>query len=414
MRPPAWNSWSRLRHGGGLAPAAYRSAPCVRGTRTRYAAGDDHAGGGRVAPPERAWCSGGMRVLVTGAAGFIGSTVVDQLLADGHQVVAVDLLIDAAHTERPSWALPELRMVDVRDEATMTALLEGVDVVCHQAAMVGLGVDAHDAPDYVSHNVLGTSRLLSAMARAGVLRLVQASSMVVYGDGAYACAEHDLVRPRPRRPADLAAGRFEPRCPHCGGALGWHRLSEESVLDPRTTYAATKLAQEHLAAAWVIQVGGRAISLRYHNVYGPRMPRDTPYAGVASLFRSSLANGLPPRVFEDGGQMRDFVEVSDVAAANVLALTRLMEPTAEHQPEHRVYNIASGSPRPILEVATQLAELLGGPAPEVVGGGRPGDVRHIVADPGLAAAELGFRPAVDFAAGMRRFAEAPMRTAASR
>ncbi len=355
-----------------------------------------------------------MRVLVTGAAGFIGSTIVDQLHSGGHDVVAVDLLIEAAHAEPPVWAAPDLRRVDVRDETAITALLAGVDVVCHQAAMVGLGVDAHDAPDYVSHNVLGTSRLLSAMARAGVLRLVQASSMVVYGDGAYACPEHGLVRPLPRRPADLDAGRFDPTCPHCAGPLAWRPVTEESRLDPRTTYAVTKLAQEHLAAAWVTQVGGHAISLRYHNVYGPRMPRDTPYAGVASLFRSSLAAGRAPRVFEDGAQMRDFVEVSDVAGANVAALTRLMEPTPTDQPGHRAYNVASGSPRPILEVAAQLAELLGGPAPLVVGGGRPGDVRHIVADPGLAAAELGFRPEVDFATGMRRFAEAPMRTSAGR
>ncbi len=350
-----------------------------------------------------------MRVLVTGAAGFIGSTIADQLRAAGHEVVPVDLLIEAAHAGRPPWVTDELVVTDVRDEPAMTELLRGVDLVCHQAAMVGLGLDAHDAPDYVSHNVLGTSRLLSAMARAGVLRLVQASSMVVYGDGAYACAEHGLVRPNPRRTTDLAAGRFEPTCPCCDGSLDWQRVTESSALDPRTTYAVTKLAQEHLAAAWAIQVGGQAISLRYHNVYGPRMPRNTPYAGVASLFRSSLAAGQAPRVFEDGGQMRDFVEVSDVAGANLAALTRLAELPPDGEPSHRAYNVASGDPRPILDLAVRLAELLAGPSPEVAGGGRPGDVRHIVADPGLAVRELGFRPEVTFDEGLRRFAEAPMR-----
>ena len=350
-----------------------------------------------------------MRVLVTGAAGFIGSTIVDQLTEAGHQMVPVDLLIPAAHAGRPEWVGEDLIVADVRDEPAMTALLEGVDAVCHQAAMVGLGKDAHDAPDYVSHNLYGTSTLLSAMARAGVRRLVQASSMVVYGDGAYRCPEHGSVRPLARRPADVEAGEFEPRCPVCDGALRWQSVSEDAVLDPRTTYAVTKLGQEQLAGAWTAQAGGQVISLRYHNVYGPRMPRDTPYAGVASLFRSSLAAGRPPRVFEDGQQMRDFVEVGDVARANVAALEDLCRPERDGATGHRAYNVASGTPRPIIELAQVLAQVLDGPQPDVVGGGRPGDVRHIVADPSRAVDELGFRASVDFTEGVRRFADAPMR-----
>ena len=351
-----------------------------------------------------------MRVLVTGAAGFIGSTIVDQLTAACHEVVPVDLLIPAAHAGRPDWVTDDLVVADVRDEPTMTDLLEGVDAVCHQAAMVGLGKDAHDAPDYVSHNLYGTSSLLSAMARAGVTRLVQASSMVVYGDGAYRCAEHGSLRPLPRRLADLEAGEFEPRCPVCGGSLRWQSVTEDATLDPRTTYAVTKLGQEQLAAAWTTQAGGRVISLRYHNVYGPRMPRDTPYAGVASLFRSSLAAGESPRVFEDGGQMRDFVEVSDVARANLAALDQLMrDPSDADEPGHRAYNVASGAPRPIIDLARTLAQVLHGPQPEIVGGGRPGDVRHIVADPARAEAELGFRARIDFTDGVGIFADAPMR-----
>ena len=158
------------------------------------------------------------------------------------------------------------------------------------------------------------------MGRHGIPRLVFASSMVVYGEGAYDCAAHGRVRPSPRDPGDLAAGRFEPRCPRCAEPLTTTTVAEDAPLDPRNAYAASKVAQEHLAASWARLTGGAAIGLRYHNVYGPRMPRDTPYSGVAAIFRSCLENGLPPRVFEDGGQRRDFVHVRDVARANLLAL----------------------------------------------------------------------------------------------
>jgi len=349
-----------------------------------------------------------MRVLVTGAAGFIGSTVVDRLRAGGHEVVALDVLLPLAHAGTPDWAVADLVRADVRDPGALEPLLGGVDVVCHQAAMVGLGQDAQDAPDFVAHNVLGTAVLLAAMARAGVRRLVQASSMVVYGDGAYACSLDGAVRPSPRRPADVAAGRFDPRCPRCDGRLEWRPVVETDALDPRTTYAVTKLAQEQLAAAWTTQAGGAAISLRYHNVYGPRMPRDTPYAGVASLFRSANADGRSARVFEDGQQMRDFVHVDDVATANVLALEQLVQSPSDRI-GHVAYNIASGDPRPIIDLAVRLAEVMQAPAPSVVGGGRPGDVRHVVASAERAVHGLGFTARVRFDDGVARFATDPMR-----
>ena len=163
--------------------------------------------------------------------------------------------------------------------------------------------------------------LLAAMAREGVSRLVLSSSMVVYGEGSYACSSHGgVARPLPRAAADLEAGAFDPRCPACGARLSWVPVREDAALDPRNAYATSKVAQEHLAANWARVTGGAVVALRYHNVYGPRMPRDTPYSGVAAIFRSALENGQPPRVFEDGGQLRDFVHVRDVADANVLAL----------------------------------------------------------------------------------------------
>jgi dTDP-L-rhamnose 4-epimerase len=232
-----------------------------------------------------------------------------------------------------------------------------------------------------------------------------ASSMVVYGEGRYVCSSHGVVRPGPRSPADVAAGRFEPPCPACGSFLSWEPVPEDAPLDPRSTYAATKVAQENLASAWASQTGGEVWALRYHNVYGPRMPRDTPYAGVASLFRSALQRGEAPTVLEDGRQCRDFVHVRDVALANVLALET---PVSGFE----AVNVCSGSPHTVGEMATELARAFGGPLPRVVGGARAGDVRHVVASPVRARELLGFQAQMGFAEGIKAFATDPLRASA--
>ncbi|MEU6277814.1 NAD-dependent epimerase/dehydratase family protein [Streptomyces populi] len=333
-----------------------------------------------------------MRVLVTGGAGFIGSHLVDVLRERGHEPVVYDVREDPG--------------ADVRDPAAVTRALAGVDAVCHQAAMVGLGDGVLDAAEYVSRNDLGTAVLLTAMAEAGVRRLVLAGSMVVYGEGRYACPRHGTVRPGPRAVGDLDAGRFEPVCPVCGQDLAPGLVGEDAPADPRNVYATTKLAQEHLAAAWARCTGGSAVSLRYHNVYGPGMPRDTPYAGVASFFRSSLARGEAPRVFEDGRQRRDFVHVRDVAAANLAALEAEARGGAL-----TAYNTGSGEPHTVGEMARVLAAACGGPEPVVTGAYRLGDVRHITADSSRLRGELGWKPAVGFEDGMAEFARAGMRGA---
>ncbi|MBO8192184.1 NAD-dependent epimerase/dehydratase family protein [Streptomyces oryzae] len=357
-----------------------------------------------------------MRVLVTGGAGFIGSHVVEALTAAGHEAVVLDALLPSAHgggAELPASG-PGVRYVrgDIRDADVVADALRGVDAVCHQAAMVGLGKDFSDAPVYVSCNDLGTAVLLTAMERAGVRALVLAGSMVVYGEGRYECARHGVVRPGPRAVPDLRSGQFEPPCPECGAALRPGLVGEDAPMDPRNTYATTKLAQEHLAAAWARAVDGRAVSLRYHNVYGPGMPCDTPYAGVASFFRSALARGMAPTVYEDGAQRRDFVHVRDIAAANLTALEAVHTGAAAHRPGcFTAYNTGSGHPHTVGEMAAALAECYGGPDPVVTGEYRLGDVRHITASSQRAARELGWRAHIPFAEGMKEFAASGMRTA---
>jgi dTDP-L-rhamnose 4-epimerase len=346
-------------------------------------------------------------ILVTGGAGFIGSHVVDALVARGDEVRVLDALHPAAHAGRPDYLNPAAEWLegDVSDPAAVEWALDGVDRVVHQAAMVGLGTDLGDLPAYAQANDLGTAVLLRAMAGRRIHALVLASSMVIYGEGAYRCSRHGPVRPPARARADLAAGRFDPPCPQCGAALAPGLVAEDAPPDPRNAYAATKLHQEHLAAVFARETGTPVAALRYHNVYGPRMPRDTPYAGVAAIFRSALAAGRAPEVFEDGAQRRDFVHVRDVARANLLALDGRVS---------GAFNVCSGAPRTIGDLAAGLAAAAGpgAPRPRTTGAFRLGDVRHVVADPDRARRELGFTAEEDFAAGLAEFARAGLRRCA--
>ena len=347
-----------------------------------------------------------MRVLLTGSAGFIGTATSVALRDAGHEVVGVDALVPQAHSALG--ARPEgVHVLDVRDAGDWVDVLRGTDVVCHLAAMVGAGLTVADLPLYAGHNDLGTAALLAAMAEAGVSRLVQASSMVVYGEGRYVCGTDGVQAPAPRRIEDLDAGLFDNRCPRCSEVLGWETVSEDAALDPRSSYAASKVAQEHYAAAWVRQAPGSAISLRYHNVYGPGMPKDNSYCGVAAIFRSAMESGRAPLVFEDGGQVRDFVHVQDVARANLAAVEAVVSRPAG---SHAAYNVCSGSPVTILDVARLVtAGQPGSPAPAVTGDYRLGDVRHVVASPARATADLGFTARIAPEQGLAGFAHDPLR-----
>jgi len=350
-----------------------------------------------------------VRILVTGGAGFIGSHVVDALVARGHDVVVLDSLAPAVHPSRPDYLNEGAAYVeaDLRDDDALAQALRGAEAVSHQAAMVGVTAGFADAPHYAVVNGVGTALLLRAAMREGVRRLVLASSMVVYGEGAYECPRDGAQRPEPRRTSDLEAGRFEPRCARCGSPLAPQAIREDAPLDPRSVYAATKVHQENLAGIAMREGGPAVTALRYHNVYGPRMPRDTPYAGVASIWRSQIAAGGAARVFEDGAQLRDFVHVSDVARANVMALELDPAPPG-------AFNVGSGTPRPILELAATLSRALGARPPVVTAEHRASDVRHVFASSEKAARELGFRAAVSFEDGVRELAAAPQRESVRR
>ena len=365
-------------------------------------------------------------VLITGGAGFIGSHVVDELIGLGVGVTVLDNLDPAAHGARPDYLNPGARYVwgDVRDASAWSDALAGVDGVCHQAGKVGLGVDFADAPDYVSHNDSGLAvglGVLHAVRFEGPI--VLASSMVVYGEGRYGCADHGVVAPGPRLADDLESGRFEPGCPVCGAALDAQEVPEDALLQPRNVYAATKLHQEHLVECFAREHAAPATALRYHNVYGPRMPRNTPYAGVASIFRSAIEDGTAPRVTEDGRQRRNFVHVRDVAHANVLALLAERRSEFAGDPSTHAsfaaFNVASPDSHTVGEMAYALGSAFGAKPgdprwPVVTGAYRLGDVRHVFASPRRAEKELGFRAAVTFAAGMDEFATAPLRAAVHR
>jgi dTDP-L-rhamnose 4-epimerase len=344
-----------------------------------------------------------MKVLVTGGAGFIGSHLVDRLLAAGADVRILDSLDPQVHDGRPAYLNGDAELVvgDVREHEAVSRALEGVDRVVHLAAAVGVGQSMYEIERYTSVNAIGAAVLLEQLleVRDRIEKVVVASSMSIYGEGLYRCpAEDREVTPPPRSEAQLARHEWELRCPSCDAELEPLPTPETKPLQPTSVYAVGKRDHEELTLAVGRAYGIPATALRFFNVYGTRQALSNPYTGVAAIFSARLLNGRPPLVFEDGRQSRDFVHVADVAAAVQAAL----EPgTADDE----AVNVTTGRSVSVAEVAATLAEVLDVDVePEIRNEFRAGDIRHCFGDPAKARRLLGWAPRTAFADGMRELA----------
>jgi dTDP-L-rhamnose 4-epimerase len=341
-----------------------------------------------------------VKILVTGGAGFVGSHLVDALLQSGYEVRVLDNLYPEVHGEaakRPDYlnAAAELQVGDVRDPEAVRRALSGVDVVWHLAAIVGVGQSMYEMQRYVSANSLGAAVLLEEIVarRTQIRKMLVASSMSIYGEGAYRNAGGEVVHPGLRSEADLEARRFE-LVDAEGRPLSPCPTSEGKPLQPTSVYAVTKRDHEELFLSVGAAYGIPAVALRYFNIYGTRQALSNPYTGVMAIFSARLLNRNRPLIFEDGLQTRDFVHISDIVRANILAME-------EAAADGKVFNVGTGKATSVLRIAELLSEQLDfGEPPDVVGRYRAGDIRHCYADISRIRDELGYRPSVDLADGI--------------
>jgi dTDP-L-rhamnose 4-epimerase len=338
------------------------------------------------------------RALVTGAAGLIGSHVVDLLLREGWQVRALDNLEPQTHRRgKPAWINPNAEFIqgDMRNRDAITAALDGIEVVFHQAAYGGY---MPEITKFVHVNSLGTAQMLEVIREKNlpIKKIVVASSQAVYSEGAGECPKHGLVFPSVRPIEQLRRGEWQVHCPICGAITKSVPTPENAPVGGETVYGLTKVDQERLVLLWGKQIGIPTVALRYSCTYGPRQSIFNPYTGVIAIFCTRLLNNLPPVLYEDGEQTRDFSFVEDIARANLLA-------AQTDKVDGLAVNIGSACGTPIREIAEQLADILKiDIAPELNREFRPGEMRHLTSDTTLAGS-AGYKPTVDLNKGISRY-----------
>jgi dTDP-L-rhamnose 4-epimerase len=344
------------------------------------------------------------RILVTGGAGFVGSHTVDALLREGHDVRVFDNLTDQVHAlGMPEYLAKDIdfRLGDMRDMDSVRRAVEGIDVVYHFAAAVGVGQSMYEIARYMEVNTQGTANLLQALLdrKAKVEKLIVASSMSIYGEGQYQCDEHGTMAPPPRPTAQLREKDWEVHCPQCGSKLKAVPTNEQKPLQCTSIYALSKKDQEEMTLLFGRTYDIPVVALRYFNIFGTRQALSNPYTGVAAIFGSRLLNNNAPMIFEDGEQLRDFVSVHDIVQANLLAMRRT-------EADGLALNIGSGQPITIRDVAQFMGEELNSNAEqEITGKYRAGDIRHCYADIALARGVLGYAPRFGFRDGVAELVE---------
>lgn len=339
-------------------------------------------------------------ILVTGGAGFIGSHLADALIALGHRVRVLDLLVPQVHgrdVHAPKYLSDDVEFMkgDVSDAEAWRWALKGIDIIFHEAAEVGVGQSMYEIVRYMRANTLGTAIMLELLATGEypIEKLIVASSMSIYGEGAYECPSCGPVSPQLRTTKQLVQRDWEMRCPGCQRVVAPAPTGEDKPLFPTSIYAISKRDQEEMCLAIGRAYGIPTVALRYFNVYGPRQALSNPYTGVAAIFSSRLLNGNPPLIFEDGLQSRDFIHVSDIVQANLLAMKN-------GHANYEVFNIGTGRQLTVLDVVRALSKALGVEIePQIVGKFREGDIRHCYADISKAQRVLGYTPRVTFEDG---------------
>jgi len=345
------------------------------------------------------------KVLVTGGAGFIGSHLVDRLIEDSHEVVVLDNLEPQVHgsgESLPDYYNDNARFIkgDVRNSDDVKKALQDVEIVFHQAAMVGIGQSMYQIKKYVDVNTMGTANLLEAILekKDQIQKLIVASSMSIYGEGSYTCQSCGVVFPSLREKAQMQKNDWEMSCPQCRGKASPVNTSEGKPLESTSIYAITKKDQEEMCLTFGRAYQIPTVALRYFNVYGPRQSLSNPYTGVCAIFSSRIKNNHPPIIYEDGLQSRDFVSVYDIVQANILAMQN-------DEMNYGTFNVGTGTATSITGVSEVLSTLYGNESkPQIEKKFRSGDIRHCFADISKIK-EFGYKSHVSFEKGMQELVD---------